>query len=80
MQSQMLIFRVIKNILRKNRWGDLSMIIADPFKKCTFFDKKTGKLVHWFRNSNGNKSVGDIVYYPKTAYEKLKAAWKEYLI
>lgn len=23
---------------------------------------------------------GDIVYYPKTAYEKLKAAWKEYLI
>lgn len=27
-------------------------------------NKKTGKLVHWFRNSNGNKSVGDIVYYP----------------
>ena len=23
---------------------------------------------------------GDIVYYPKTAYEKLKSAWKEYLI
>ena len=23
---------------------------------------------------------GDIIYYPKTAYEKLKAAWKEYLI
>ena len=23
---------------------------------------------------------GDIVYYPKTAYEKLKTAWKEYLI
>lgn len=23
---------------------------------------------------------GDIVYYPKTAYEKLKATWKEYLI
>ena len=23
---------------------------------------------------------GDIVYYPKTAYDKLKAAWKEYLI
>jgi hypothetical protein len=23
---------------------------------------------------------GDVVYYPKTAYEKLKAAWKEYLI
>ena len=23
---------------------------------------------------------GDVVYYPKTAYEKLKAAWKDYLI
>jgi hypothetical protein len=23
---------------------------------------------------------GDIIYYPKTAYEKLKNAWKNYLI